>query len=199
MKMNGLEKVLVNNPARTWMLKSLASRLVRRAGGTLADRAVLEIGCGQGAGTEILLRSCGASRVIAFDYDPEQLWRAKRRHARRGQSNALLFIGDAARLPFPDQTFDVVVEFAILHHVPEWPLALREIARVLKPGGIFLFEEFLRGFTASRISQAFVVHPPEGWFSSQQFCREMESAGLSTGARPYRVGQVWFAGTANRR
>ena len=198
MKMNAIEKMLVNNPVRSLMLRAMAHTLLRRAGTSLANKTVLEIGCGQGAGTALLRDQCGAARVVAFDYDTTQVARAKRRHAAANESNAALFVGDVARLPFPDSHFDAVVEFAILHHVPEWRMGLREIARVLKPGGVLLYEEYLRGFTGNPVAKLFLLHPEEGMFTSEMFYRELASAGLSRSAAQPRLGQWWLAGLAVR-
>ena len=48
-------------------------------------------------------------------------------------------VADAEALPYPDATFDLVVGHAVLHHIPDVELALREVLRVLKPGGRFVF------------------------------------------------------------
>jgi ubiquinone/menaquinone biosynthesis C-methylase UbiE len=48
-------------------------------------------------------------------------------------------VADAERIPYEDETFDLVVGHAVLHHIPEVPTALREVMRVLKPGGRFVF------------------------------------------------------------
>ncbi|MTD52686.1 class I SAM-dependent methyltransferase [Amycolatopsis pithecellobii] len=48
-------------------------------------------------------------------------------------------VADAERIPYPDNTFDLVVGHAVLHHIPDVPAALREVLRVLKPGGRFVF------------------------------------------------------------
>lgn len=48
-------------------------------------------------------------------------------------------VADGERLPFDDATFDLVVGHAVLHHIPDVPAALREVLRVLRPGGRFVF------------------------------------------------------------
>jgi len=56
--------------------------------------------------------------------------------------NIVLGVTDATSLPFPDAHLDAVFAFGILHHVQNWPHAVREVHRVLKPGEVFSFEEF---------------------------------------------------------
>jgi len=197
MKMNYLEKLLVNNPVRSTMLRMLTYRLFRNLG-DLHGKRVLEIGCGQGAGTESLLRAPGAERIVAFDYDPEQVRRARMRHLRRGTKAALLFQADGERLPFADAQFDVVVEFAILHHMHDWRQALREVARVLKPGGLFVYEEFLRDFVAHPLTRLFLDHPESGIFTAESFYEGLGDAGLVRRPGQRRVRQWWLTGTAER-
>jgi ubiquinone/menaquinone biosynthesis C-methylase UbiE len=48
-------------------------------------------------------------------------------------------VADAERIPYDDDTFDLVVGHAVLHHIPDVPAAMREVLRVLKPGGRFVF------------------------------------------------------------
>jgi len=195
MKMNWLEKWVVNNPARASMQRRVADRWWRAEAVSLKSKTVLEIGCGQGAGTELLLERYGASQVIAFDYDPKQLDLARRRLTPKFNDQPWLFVGDAERLPFRAGRFDVVVEFAILHHVPDWRRALREVARVLKPGGWFFYEEFLRGFVAHPISRALLDHPRSGWFTAEEFNDTLRDVGL-TPTSQRQVRQWWLTGAA---
>ncbi len=197
MKMNTLEKLMVNNPIRSGMLQVLTHRLFRNIG-DLRGRRVLEIGCGQGAGTESLLHASGAERVFAFDYDPDQVRRARKRLRRRHSNEFTLFLADGERLPFPDNQFDAVVEFAILHHMHDWRQTLREVARVLKPGGLFAYEEFLRDFVGHPLTRIFLIHPESGIFTAESFYEGMDDAGLVRRPKQRRVRQWWLTGTAER-
>ncbi len=66
-------------------------------------------------------------------------------------------VADAESIPYDDDTFDLVVGHAVLHHIPDLDLAMREVLRVLKPGGRFVFagEPTQRGdWVARRLSRA---------------------------------------------
>jgi ubiquinone/menaquinone biosynthesis C-methylase UbiE len=103
---------------------------------------VLEIGCGSGAmAAEILGRSPDV-RVTATDYDQAMVKVAEHRLAGFG-SRAHVQRADATSLPFPSESFDAVASFVMLHHVMRWEEALREVARVLRPGGHFVGYDLL--------------------------------------------------------
>ena len=55
--------------------------------------------------------------------------------------NATFTEGDVSSLEFPDSSFDLVMDFGIVHHVPNWKNALAEVHRTLKVHGEFLFED----------------------------------------------------------
>ena len=88
---------------------------------------VLEVGCGDGRFSEQIRDDLGA-RVVALDFSPGMAGRA----ALRGLD---VQIGDIQLMPWPDELFDVVVANWMLYHVPDLDAGLREIRRVLRPGG----------------------------------------------------------------
>lgn len=92
---------------------------------------VLELGCGTGSMWQnvTLPPDC---RVTLTDLSEGMLETAKANTAHLGASYAVC---DAMSLPYPDTAFDVVIANMMLYHVPDIALALREIRRVLKPGG----------------------------------------------------------------
>ena len=112
-----------------WYKVPLLERLDPRFDGA----RVVEIGCGRGVGTQLLLERLGAVHVTALDLDPAMLIRARRRLARFGP-RVDLRPGDAAALPMGDASVDVVVDFAVIHHIPAWRDAVAEAVRVLRPG-----------------------------------------------------------------
>ncbi|TFC63835.1 class I SAM-dependent methyltransferase [Cryobacterium sp. TMT2-4] len=96
---------------------------------------VLEIGGGSGATADRLARANPSLRLTTTDYDPVMVGVARKRLAKYPHVAARQ--ADVTQLPFDDETFDFVVSFLMLHHVVDWEKAIAEVARVLRPGGIF--------------------------------------------------------------
>ncbi len=98
----------------------------------VAGRRVLEVGCGSGR-TTAWLAGAGAE-VVGFDASPEML-----RQARERVPSAALEVADLAEpLPFDDGSFDLAVASLVMHYVRDWVAPLRELRRVLTPGGAFV-------------------------------------------------------------
>lgn len=98
--------------------------------------AVLDCGCGPGSITVGLAEIVAPGQVIGLDIEPRQLETARRLAQMRGLSNLRFEQGSVYELPFPDASFDVAVAHFVLEHVSDPLRALREIRRVLRPGGV---------------------------------------------------------------
>lgn len=96
-------------------------------------RDVLEIGIGQGADSEQLIRR-GAT-WSGLDLTQEAVDRVRTRLQLRALPFAALTRGSALKIPFPDHSFDIVFSHGVLHHIPGIEQAQAEIHRVLRPGG----------------------------------------------------------------
>ncbi len=96
---------------------------------------VLDAGCGSGHWAVAFARR--GVRVAGIDLSPEMIRLAHQRADAAGVSIDWR-VGDIAALPFPDASFDAVQARVALHFVPEVPAALRELRRVLRPGGRLL-------------------------------------------------------------
>jgi ubiquinone/menaquinone biosynthesis C-methylase UbiE len=107
---------------------------------------VLDVGCGTGTLAILVQQRVGATgRVAGIDPGTQQIARARAKAARRNLPIEFQ-IGVIEHLPFPDQTFDVVVNTIMMHHLPDdlKRQGLAEIARVLKPGGRLALADFKR-------------------------------------------------------
>lgn len=178
MKLNALEMCLVNNPLRGRIQEAFELRALKAM--LPADRfdAVLEIGCGNGAGTRLISKHFAPRTLAAIDLDVRMIRLAKDRH--RGGS-ARFQVMDASRLGFADRSFDAVFDFGAIHHVPNWQRCIAELQRVLKPGGKLVLEEFsidtFSGFPGA-LWRRLLRHPYDRMFSTRQFVREIGAAGF---------------------
>lgn len=133
-----------------------------------------------------------------FDLDPRMVARARRRLGRRG-SNARLWVGDATTIPVENDTYDAVFDFGIIHHIPQWRFSLREIARVLKPGGRFYAEEVLGAFIRHPVVRRLFDHPQADRFDAAEFRKGIEEAGLAPQATEKLGGAfAWFTAEKHR-
>jgi SAM-dependent methyltransferase len=94
---------------------------------------LLEIGCGMG--TDLLQFARGGAHCIGIDLTPRSVG-ISRHHFRLYDIDATFMIADGEQLPFASDSFDVVYSNGVLHHTPETAGAIREVHRVLRPGGI---------------------------------------------------------------
>lgn len=177
MLLNWLERAAVNNPLRSALQRRIGAKKLIRLGGDLTGGRVLEIGCGRGVGADIALGDLGASSVDAFDLDPKMVKQAKSHLVKYG-AKAHVWVGDASAISVPNATYDAVLDFGIIHHVPEWRQAVREVQRVLKPGGRFYGEEVLRAFIDHPIARRLFAHPQNDRFDAAEFTNELASVGL---------------------
>jgi len=151
-KRQRIERVYHDRWAKSMVLENLLVREAFEAATSVENRyalaslspikgkKILDIGCGAGE-TSVYFALKGA-RVDACDLSPEMIRAAEKLAGLHG-ANIRTKVGAAESLPFPDGEFDLVFGNGILHHSENVP-ALREIRRVLKPGGKAAFIEPLK-------------------------------------------------------
>ena len=183
MKLNAVEKVLMNNPARAAIQRHYEGPLLERLGGTVDGAHVLEVGCGRGVGTQIILDRFRAEHVTAFDIDPDMVETARQRLASHLPHAVTLSVGDVTDIDAADATFDAVFDFGIIHHAPDWRSGLREMRRVLRPDGRFYFEEVTRHALQRWSYRTFLDHPDHDRFSGAEFVSACEDLDLTIGDR----------------
>jgi SAM-dependent methyltransferase len=167
---------------------------------------VLDIGCGDGHFASI------AYERLPIDVGIDVMARDLPEAAARKDVYREVMFASATALPFADASFNTVISNCVIEHIPDNAAVLREISRVLRPGGLFattlpseLYPKYLLGSTAfrsvglkglgerygqlfNRISYHYHVHPPEEWK------RRFEAAGLEVEEQTY-----YFSAAAHRR
>ena len=105
-------------------------------GGIRAGEAVLDLGCGAGFDALVAAQLVGPSgRVAGVDVCPEMLAVAEAGRVEAGFGQVEFREATVEALPYPSDSFDVALSNGVLNLVPDKPAALREVFRVLKPGG----------------------------------------------------------------
>jgi ubiquinone/menaquinone biosynthesis C-methylase UbiE len=125
--------------------KKIGPRMSWVLNGLDLGQEVLEVGPGPGLTTDLLRDE--ARSITAVEIDPVLAGSLRRRLE---GTNVTVLQGDASSLPFEDAKFSAAVSFTMLHHVPSRELQdkiLREIWRVLKPGGVFAGSDSLPSFS----------------------------------------------------
>lgn len=150
---------------------------------------VLDLGCGPGDGTARIAET--GAVAIGLDYSDGMLAKAKQESVTRGR----LTRGDAGRLPFKDGAFDKVVCTNSFHHYPDHFAALKEVRRVLKPGGVLVLvdprADNLFGWAAIDVGEKVVFGLDEvRIFSREAWKRMLADAGFSSAK--VEPGRLYF-------
>lgn len=154
-----------------------------------SGKAVLDLGCAGGFMAEAL--ETRGAQVTGIDPAAEAI-AAARAHAAQGGKDIRYDVGVGEALPYADASFDAVVCVDVLEHVQDLEAVCAEVARVLKPGGLFLFDTINRNPLA-RLAVITVAedilkllpkgtHDPAMFIKPKELRRALEGAGLQVGA-----------------
>ena len=118
----------------------------------VSSGCVLDCGCGPGHLAIHLARLAPGVKVWALDISPDMVREATANAAAAGVARRIVPTeGDMRALPFPDGSFDLVTSMFAFHHLPNPRAALREMRRVMKPGGALIVRDFIRPASERRI------------------------------------------------
>lgn len=174
---------LFNGPAERAGLREQRHDLLTQATG-----ATIEIGAG--TGLNLPHYPPAVTRLALIEPDPHMSQRLRRRAARSGR-DAEIGSATADRLPFPDASFDTAVVTFTLCSVPDEQVALREITRVLAPGGRLLFLEHVRSadpHIAAKQDKAPFPYPLIGCHPNRDTLREIKASPLAV--ESVRAGEL---------
>jgi len=145
---------------------------------------VLDVGCGQGI--DVYHYAAAGADAAGVDLTPRHVELARLHTAAMGVRTTIVE-GDAEHLPFADATFDRISSNGVLHHTPDMPAALREIYRVLKPGGEARVIVYNRNSFHYWLAQFLRQGILRGWLFKERSMEGVLSRGVeysSVGARP---------------
>lgn len=141
------------------------------AGGMVAGKRVLELGCGSGPGLGYFLAK-GAIKVVGTDIEDRNLAHARQFYT--GRQNLEFAVVDAQSIPYPDASFDVVMLFEAIYYVPDAKRFLAEARRVLAPGGVLLIS------TVNREWPQFNPSPFSHWYpTATELASALTAAGFA--------------------
>lgn len=178
MKMNKFEYFLMTfDLGRQSYLRDIVRKLqaISQMG---ANKKILEIGCGNGIGTQLILEFFKPSEFIATEFDERLVEIAKMKNQ---ESNVIVEADNAADLRFTDNEFDAVIGLSVFHHIPNWKDCVDELHRVTKPNGLLIINELsIETFETpfGRIARRFVSHPYESMLRKSEFLEYIEQQGF---------------------
>jgi ubiquinone/menaquinone biosynthesis C-methylase UbiE len=177
MKLNWAERWVVSMPTQV-LKQKLELRWMMRSHSLAEGEKVLEVGCGRGAGAHLINESFRPALLHALDLDIKMVLKAKTYLSRRNERKVSLSVGDVFFLPVKDNALDAVFGFGFLHHVTAWRCALKEIARSLKPGGVYFMEELYPSLYQNFLTKHILLHPTEDRFKSHDLKEALRTIGL---------------------
>ncbi len=178
MKPKTFEYMLENNPLRARIRENMEVKCLRAAAEVGSIDHALHIACGNGSATRLILKHFPAKRVSAVDRDDGLI--AAARKMRKGDT-VDFSVQDVRSLSFSDELFDAAFDLADLHNTPDWKGGLRELNRVLRPGGLLILEELsLESFNhaAGKLFKAFTDHPYDSMLTMGDFHDQVLRSGF---------------------
>jgi ubiquinone/menaquinone biosynthesis C-methylase UbiE len=170
-------------------VKSLERLMVDRKA---AYPVIVDIGSGWGYALPLLSRRFSPQRLIGVDIDPAMLSASAEAAQRRGLAVEFL-TENASSLSLSTGSVDMVFCHQTFHHIVEQHAALKEIYRVLRPGGVFLFAESTRAYIHSWIIRLLFRHQMDVQRSADEYLRMIQDTGFVVPPTSVSYPYLWWS------
>lgn len=140
--------------------------------GELVPAGARVLDCAAGTGEFSLAASKRAGSVLCTDQSEAMLARARKKAARRGLSNLQFAHRDITALSDPDGSFDAVIAANVLHLLPQPEVAVRELWRVVAPGGRLILPTYLQGKAGAAYGSMIKIYQGVGFHYEHAFTPE---------------------------
>lgn len=153
---------------------------------------VLDVGCGFGHSFHELAARFHPELIVGMDADPDLALRAGE-EARACSAHVDLQPGNAAAMPFEDDSFDLVYCHQTFHHIVDQQQAMAEFFRVLKPGGVLLFAESTRKYIHSLPIRLLFRHPMDVQRTAPEYMAMIRDAGFDLTPDRVSFPYLWWS------
>ena len=181
----------------TWKVHVLSRALndlqVLLPTGSRYDR-ILDVGCGFGHSFTELTKRFQPQLIVGMDADPGLHQRASAQ-AKACLSPVELHVGNASRMSWPDNYFDMVFCHQTFHHIVAQEEAMAEFFRVLKPGGVLLFAESTRKYIHSLPIRLLFRHPMDVQRTAPEYVAMIRAAGFELPPEQISMPYLWWSRT----
>ena len=178
MKLNKVEFLLMNNLVRNLIQEYIEIKRLRNFSTLPLNKTALEIGCGTGNGSRLIMKYFQTKKIYATDLDERMINIAKRKNA----DDSIIFeMQDATNLKYENNSFDAVFDLGVIHHIPNWKDCLKELKRVLKPNGQLVIEDLsIETFSTpfGKFMKKVLEHPYILMYKEDEIVKHLEKIGF---------------------
>ena len=153
---------------------------------------ILDAGCGQGLAFGLLEEHFHPKTIIGVDIDAE-LIRLAPEAAKRCHCAVQVHQGSVYNLNISDNAIDLIFCHQLLHHLPDQTRALKELYRVLVPGGVVLLGESCRSFITSLVIRLLFRHPMQVQKTADEYVELVKSIGFTIHDKDIKTSRPWWS------
>jgi SAM-dependent methyltransferase len=153
---------------------------------------LMDVGCGQGLAFQLLEKHFAPRAIVGVDVDPRMVEEA-RKAADGCKVPVEVRTGSVTKLELPDESVDAILCHQLIHHVANQQGALRELYRVLAPGGYLFLSESCESFINTWTVRWFFRHPEGVQRPAEGYVKLVREAGFQVEERHVHTSTPWWS------